>query len=236
MRTFWPKCTKMHKMLKCAHFGQNAQNVQNVSIYLSYLYSASPQMFTSYQKCFTIFTCARPFSVSFLCEKEPPPPRSIPWQLYPHFCFSMTTWGNTQCLSIHLIAPPTTLQSGRSMVVGHVPMVHTCSLMCTNHIDMIAHTLAFLSVGKHSHHLEFHHASRGWWLFFKIYFIIFFLRLFNWNFSKTFPWSDLNQGPSTWQNAWILAKMHQHLQNAQCVHFSFSLVCMLPDRKHVEIY
>ena len=36
--------------------------------------------------------------------------------------------------------------SGRSMVVGHVPMVHTC----TNHIDVTAHTPAFLRVGKHS--------------------------------------------------------------------------------------
>ena len=32
---------------------------------------------------------------------------------------------------------------GRSMVVGHILMVHTCSLMCTNHIDMTAHTPAF---------------------------------------------------------------------------------------------
>ena len=30
------------------------------------------------------------------------------------------------------------------MVVGHIPMVHTCSLMCINHIDMTAHTSAFL--------------------------------------------------------------------------------------------
>ena len=29
------------------------------------------------------------------------------------------------------------------MVVGHVLMVHTCSFICTNHIDMIAHTPAF---------------------------------------------------------------------------------------------
>ena len=33
---------------------------------------------------------------------------------------------------------------GRSMVVGHIPMVHTCSLMCTNHMKMMAHTPAFL--------------------------------------------------------------------------------------------
>ena len=35
--------------------------------------------FTLYQKHFTIFTCVRPLSVSFLCEKEPPPPRSTLW-------------------------------------------------------------------------------------------------------------------------------------------------------------
>ena len=48
----------------------------------------------------------------------------------------------------------------RSMVVGHVPTVHTCSFMCTNHIDMIAHTPAFLRVGEHSHHLDFHHCKQ----------------------------------------------------------------------------
>ena len=37
----------------------------------------------------------------------------------------------------------------RSMVVGHVPTVHKCSFMCTNHIDMIAHISAFLRVGEH---------------------------------------------------------------------------------------
>ena len=31
----------------------------------------------------------------------------------------------------------------RSTVVGHVPMNRTCSFMCTSHIDMTAHNLAF---------------------------------------------------------------------------------------------
>ena len=35
----------------------------------------------------------------------------------------------------------------RSTVVGHVPMNHTCSFMCTSHIDMTAHNPAFLQVG-----------------------------------------------------------------------------------------
>ena len=34
---------------------------------------------------------------------------------------------------------------GRSMVVGHILVVHTCYLMCTNHIDMTAYTPAFLT-------------------------------------------------------------------------------------------
>ena len=144
-----------------------------LSIYLSYLYSTSPQIFTLYQKHFTIFTCPRPFSVSFLCEKEPPPPRSTPWGVYRchgsyvHISASAQQPRETHNVSAFaLLHPPTILQSGRSMVVGHVLMVHTCSFMCTNHVDMIAHTPAFLQVGEHSHHLDFHHTSSGWLAFF----------------------------------------------------------------------
>ena len=36
----------------------------------------------------------------------------------------------------------------RSMVVVHVPMVHTCSFMCTNHIDMIATPQPFYELGS----------------------------------------------------------------------------------------
>ena len=34
----------------------------------------------------------------------------------------------------------------RSTVVGHIPMDHMCSIMCTRHIDMTVHNLAFLQV------------------------------------------------------------------------------------------
>ena len=57
------------------------------------------------------------------------------------------------------------VNADRNMVVGHILMVHTCSYMCTNHIDIIAHTPAFLQVGDHSCHPNFHHASRGWLVF-----------------------------------------------------------------------
>ena len=102
----------------------------------------------------TLFTCARPFSVSFLCEKEPPPLRSTLRGAYRchgscvHISASARQPGETQCFCIHFIAPPTILQSGRNMVVGHVPMIHTCSFMCTNHIDMIAYTPAFYEFGS----------------------------------------------------------------------------------------
>ena len=43
-----------------------------------------------------------------------------------------------QCCHSHTHSHMITVD--RSMVVGHVLMVHTCSFMCTNHIDMIAHT------------------------------------------------------------------------------------------------
>ena len=49
---------------------------------------------------------------------------------------------------------------GRSMVVWHILMVHTCSLICTNHIDMTAHIPAFLTeLGTTCIHLEH---STGW--------------------------------------------------------------------------
>ena len=39
------------------------------------------------------------------------------------------------------------LMADRRTVVRHVPMDHMCSFMCTSHIDMTAHTPAFLQVG-----------------------------------------------------------------------------------------
>ena len=42
--------------------------------------------------------------------------------------------------------PTYSLMVHRSMVVGHIPMDHMCSFMCTNHIDMTVHNPAFLWV------------------------------------------------------------------------------------------
>ena len=49
---------------------------------------------------------------------------------------------------------------GRSMVVGHIPMAHTCSLMCTNHKDMTSHTQAFITELGTSH-IYLEHSTAG---------------------------------------------------------------------------
>ena len=51
------------------------------------------------------------------------------------------------------------LMADRSMVVGHVPMDHTCSFMCTSHIEMTAHIPAFLWVGEHYGNLLYAHMT-----------------------------------------------------------------------------
>ena len=87
---------------------------------------------------------ARPLlhTVSFLVEGEPPPPRSTPWGAYRStvsckevpLSFSLS---QQHCYSLTV---------DRSKVVGHILMDHTCSFMCTSHIDMTVHNPAFLQV------------------------------------------------------------------------------------------
>ena len=48
----------------------------------------------------------------------------VGWQLYPHFCSSAITCGNAQYFTFALLHLPTILQTGRSMLVGHVLTVH----------------------------------------------------------------------------------------------------------------
>ena len=83
------------------------------------------------------------FSLSFLyIEKEPPPARSTPWEAY-RSGTSCETVPPSICLQSHAFYTFHTLTHlylvDRSMVVGYILMVHMCSLMCTNHIDMTAH-------------------------------------------------------------------------------------------------
>ena len=74
------------------------------------------------------------------------------------------------------------------MVVGYVPMIHSCSSMGTNHTDMIAHTPALLRVGEYSCQPDFQHASRGWLAFFFLNF-----------FAETFSRDEIRTRDSTQQ-------------------------------------
>ena len=128
MHTFWPKCTKCTKSIYIIYIAPLHRLLHHIRSALQYSLVQGLSVFHSFVRRSHLL------------------PDQHHGSCIPHFCLSMTTWGkhsmsqhspyctwgNTQCLSIHLIAPPpTTLQSGRSMVVGHVLMVHTCSLMCT---------------------------------------------------------------------------------------------------------
>ena len=86
--------------------------------------------------CFSAQATISKLCRSFL-EGEPPPPRSTPWRAY------RPAISSGQCL-FFIIQPFSAVV--RSMVVGHVPTDHTCSFMCTNHIDMTVHNPAFLRV------------------------------------------------------------------------------------------
>ena len=143
--------------------------VQKRVFYLSNLYSTA---LWSYQKCFTIFTCV----VFHSCMRRSKlPPRSTSWGVcrWPDSCFLCVNLGKQHIVSAFALShiptlPTIKLKSGRSMVVG----------ACTS---------AFLWVGEKSHHLDFHHASRGW--------------------------QDWNLGPSTLQASASTIKPH-HIWNS----------------------
>ena len=78
---------------------------REVSIYLSIYLSIYQHPFTdlwSYQKFFTMFICTRPVSVLFLCEEEPPPPRSTPQEAYkwPGSCIHCVNLGKQHIVSL----------------------------------------------------------------------------------------------------------------------------------------
>ena len=104
------------------------------------LYSALEGTPSSYQLHFTIAAAkANHHSVSHQCEREPPSPIStLPGEhTGPHHILCSIPSNNQPHCSPHTYTH--SLMVDRSTVVGHVPMVHMCSFMCTNHIDMIAH-------------------------------------------------------------------------------------------------
>ena len=99
------------------------------------------------------------------------PPRSTPWGPYkwPGSCIQCVNLWKQHIVSVFTLMHIPTIQyntyiqlkSDKSIGLGMF-WWSTCSFLCTNHKDMIAHTPVFSRVGEHSHHLDFHHASRGW--------------------------------------------------------------------------
>ena len=95
------------------------------------------------------FCCSGHFlyCIILFLEGEPPPPRSTPWGAYRsmshvrQYLFLSFNPSTQHFLLLH------SFLVDRSMVVGHVLKDHTCSFMCTSHIDMTAHNPAFLQVG-----------------------------------------------------------------------------------------
>ena len=121
--------------MKCCHYERHLTDI-NCTFYSDQFILAKAQV----------------FSLSFLSiEEESSPPRSTPWGAYR----PATSYGavpSSICLQSHAFTQFThSYLIGRSMVVGHILMVHTYSLMCTNHIDMTAHTPAFFNKSGTTH-------------------------------------------------------------------------------------
>ena len=103
--------------MKCSHYERTLTNING--IYSDQFILAKVQL----------------FSLSFLyIEEEPSPARSTPWGAYR----SSTSCGAlppSMYLQSHIFTHLLThsFLLGRSMVVGHIPIVHTCSLICQSH-------------------------------------------------------------------------------------------------------
>ena len=131
--------------------------------------------------------------------QEPPPPRSTPWGAYRWY---------SSCIHISALAwqPGEIHNNVSAFALLHLLQSAVCwfgmfwwstyAVMCTNHIDMIAHTLAFLQVWVHSHHPDFYHASSGWWP------------------TSAWAWRDSNPEPLVWQaNALTIQPCQMTTQN-----------------------
>ena len=97
-----------------------------------------------YGRCFTVVSLPRPLlhTVSFLLLRGSHPlPDQLPGE------HTGPPSHARQCLFHSALVGSTQVQSlavDRSTVVGHIPTDHTCSFMCTSHIDMTVHNPACL--------------------------------------------------------------------------------------------
>ena len=91
-------------------------------------------------------------------EGEPPPPISTSWGAYKdaasHGTLTFKPLAITTCLSL-------VLEELEALWLGVNLMVHRWSLMCTNHIDMIAHTPAFFFTESGTTHIYVECSTAG---------------------------------------------------------------------------
>ena len=112
-----------------------------------------------------ILAKAQLFSLSFLyIEDEQPPPRTTPLGAYrsatsygigpPSICLHSHTF-----YSFHILTHSYLV--GRSMVVGHIPMVHTFFNVHQSHRSDSTHPSLFYRVGYHSY-IYMEHSTAGY--------------------------------------------------------------------------
>ena len=119
--------------------------------YWSILCSASPQilhLIRSTLQC----SLVQGFSPFQSCENEPPPPRSTPWEHTGDMAATSTfllQWDNPGKCSVSAFALLHLIQSYNQVEGWWLGMFwwSTHAFMCTNHIDVISHTPAFLPGG-----------------------------------------------------------------------------------------
>ena len=132
-----------------------------ISFHLVHLYSAFRILLDFQMLLYNFsFSCSGHFfhTVSFhFSWGEPPPPRSTPWGAYRSAILYEAVPLSFGLSMQHSFTH--SLMADRSMVVGHVLMVHICSFMCTSHIGMTAHALAFIWFGEHSGKLLYAHMT-----------------------------------------------------------------------------
>ena len=117
--------------MKCCHYERHLTNINGTFTVTSSIW-LRPSSFLFH---------------SFILRRSHLLPDQLPGEhtdLPPHVgqCLPLSAFRSLHLQISHTHTHTHSCLVGRSMVAGYIPMVHMCSLMCTNHIDMTAHTPA----------------------------------------------------------------------------------------------
>ena len=163
------------------------------NIYLSYLYSASPQILhrirSAVQGLPVFHSIMRrshllPDQFPGCIQVEPPPPRSTPWGAYRwhNSCIHISTsaWQPGETNNVSELTLLHLLQSHNHVAEWSLGMFQWSMFFYVHQSHKFAHTPTFLQVGEYSHRPEFHHVSTRWQ-------------------QTSGAWWDSNLKPSVWQ-------------------------------------